>query len=148
MGRLWLVKGESMSPSFRSGELLLVGAAAYRGAAAGRGNVVIVGDPRGTGEHYLKRVVGLPGEEVRLADGMLFIDGVHLPEPYLGGLPSVVGLDCSRWRLSGGEYFVLSDNRAHGTDSRDFGPIGRKLIIGRVRFRVWPPCRWGRAAGG
>jgi len=143
-GQLYTVKGDSMSPSFEHGERLLVSRAAYESATPARGDAVIARDPRTPSLLYLKRIVGLPLEEVHLFDGMLYINGAHLPEPYLGGLPAYVGLDDKAWKLGDSDYFVLGDNRAHSTDSRDFGPIDVNLILGKAWFRIWPRQRWGR----
>ena len=141
---LYSVRGTSMAPSFQSGDRLLIGRRVYRRASPGRGEVVVVRDPRDPSEHYLKRVVGLPGEEVRLAEGMLFIDGEQLAEPYLGGLPASPGLGEAAWTLGEDRYFVMGDNRAHSTDSREFGPIAPRDVVGKVRFRLWPLSRSGR----
>ena len=141
---LYSVWGTSMAPSLHSGDRLLMSRRAYRRALPGRGDVVVVRDPRDPSEHYLKRVVGMPSEEVRLAEGMLFIDGRQLAEPYLGGLPASPGLSEAGWTLGEDQYFVMGDNRAHSTDSREFGPIALPDIIGKVRFRWWPLARWGR----
>ena len=104
---------------------------------------MVVRDPRlPVGE--LKRVVGLAGEEVRLEDGLLYVDGAALDEPYLGGLPPTLGLGTRTWRLEPGEYFVMGDNRAHSTDSREYGPVKADMLVGRVVLRYWPPRRWGR----
>ena len=116
--QLYTVKGDSMSPSFEHSERILVSRAAYDSATPVRGDAVF--------------------------DGTLYINGARLPEPYLGGLPAYVGLDDKTWRLGERDYFVLGDNRAHSTDSRDFGPIDAKLILGKVWFRIWPLQRWGR----
>jgi signal peptidase I len=137
------VKGESMLPSFRRRELLIVKTGAYRSASPFRGDPVIVRAPGDRARHFLKRVVGLPGEEVRLSEGMLFVDGERLAEPYLGGLPASPGLVENAWNLGDGQCFVMGDNRAHSTDSRDFGPVGYEDVLGRVWFRVWPPGRLG-----
>ncbi|MCH7745478.1 MAG: signal peptidase I [Chloroflexi bacterium] len=142
--QLYTVKGDSMSPSFEHGERILVSRAAYDSATPVRGDVVIACAPRTSSLRYLKRIVGLPLEEVRLFDGTLYIDGAHLPEPYLGGLPAYVGLDDRTWKLGERDYFVLGDNRAHSTDSRDFGSIDANLILGKAWFRIWPLQRWGR----
>ena len=107
--------------------------------------MVVLRNPRDPAVHDVKRVVGLPGESVRLADGSLYVDGTHLPEPYLGGLPASVGLEYRDWSLSGDEFFALSDNRARGTDSRHFGPVRRAAIVGKVYFRIWPVRGLGRA---
>ena len=144
LSHLYRVTGESMHPSIRAGDWLLVRLDAYRRAAPARGDLVIVRDPRETTEKYLKRVVGLPGEEVSMRDGELRIDGGRLSEPYLEGLPSSVGLETKSWRLGQGQYFVVGDNRAHSTDSREFGPVDVGLIVAKATRRVWPPSRWSR----
>ncbi len=107
--------------------------------------MVVLRNPGDPAAHDLKRVVGLPGESVRLADGSLYVDGAHLPEPYLGGLPASVGLECRDWSLAEDEIFALSDNRGRGTDSRHFGPVRRAAIVGKVYFRIWPVRGLGRA---
>ena len=141
---LYRITGESMHPSICAGDWLLVRRDAYRRAAPARGDIVVVRDPRKTTERYLKRVVGLPGEEVSTRDGELLIDGGRLSEPYLDGLPSSVGLETKTWRLRDGEYFMAGDNRARSTDSREFGPVESRLIVGKATRRVWPPSRWSR----
>ncbi len=88
--------------------------------------------------------MGLPAEEVSTGDGELLIDCGRLSEPYLEGLPSSVGLDTKSWRLRDDEYFIMGDNRAHSTDSREFGPVDAGLIVGKATRRVWPPSRWSR----
>ena len=146
-GRLYVVRGGSMAPSFQPGELLLVDRAAYRGSSPVRGDVVIACDPRDPSVRHLKRTVGLPGEQVRLAEGMLYVDGVHLPEPYLAGLPASPGLVDQTWKLGDDEYFLMGDNRARSTDSRELGPVPARLIVGRAWFRCWPLSRWGGVGG-
>jgi signal peptidase I len=135
-----------MSPAFEPGHHLLMRRVAGGGGRLGRGDVVIVRDPRDVAKLYLKRMVGLPGEEVRFAGGLLLVDGVHLTEPYLGGLPSAPGLSDGVWTLGSGEYFVMGDNRLRSTDSRDFGPVGVSLVEGKAWFRYWPIRRWGRVS--
>lgn len=140
--RIYTVRGGSMLPSIGEGERLLVSTDAAERPA--RRRLVVYRRPGADQTHSLKRVVGLPGEKIRLRDGMLFIDGEHHAEPYLGGLPAAVGLGDRSWRVGPSEYFVMGDNRAHSTDSRHHGPIGAELIAGRAWFRVWPLERWGR----
>ena len=140
--RIYRVSGRSMLPSICDGDRLLVNAGAAEGRRS-RGEIVVYRRPGADPAHSLKRVVGLPGEEVRLSDGMLFIDGERHVEPYLGGLPAAVGLGDRSWRVGAGEYFVMGDNRAHSTDSRHHGPIGVELIVGRAWLRIWPLDRLG-----
>jgi signal peptidase I len=90
----------------------------------------------------VKRVVGLPGERVRLVAGRLEVDGRQVPEPYLGATPAG-DLDL---RLGEDQYLVLGDHRAASTDGRDFGPVPAVALAGRVRFAYWPPRRLSRGA--
>ena len=90
------------------------------------------------GRLHLKRVIGFPRESIRQSDGVLLVNGRRLDEDYLGGLPAVIGLEEESWNLGDGEFFLLGDNRAHSTDSRQLGPVRLDNIDGTVRFRFWP----------
>ncbi len=141
---VYRVTGDSMGPSVLRGDWMLVDARAYEVASPLRGDLVIARDPRAPGSCYLRRIVGLPGEEVCVSEGVLTIDGSVLPEPYLDGLPASLGPDSKTWMLRDGEYFIMGDSRAHSTDSREFGPVESRLIVGKATHRVWPPSRWSR----
>ena len=104
---------------------------------------MVFSSPRSDGRRDVKRVIGLPGERVVMEQGVLFVDERQIAEPYLGGLPSSVGLGEWAWDLGAGEYLVLGDNRAHSTDSRDFGPVRATSIVGRAWLRYWPLMAWG-----
>ena len=135
-----------MTPSFEAGDYLIVRRGAYGKTAPSRGDPVILRDPGDAADGTrvnLKRVIGLPGDEVRLYEGTLYINGEHLVEPYLGGLPASPGLGGGIWRLADNEFFVMGDNRAHSTDSRAFGPVAPGLLAGKAWFRIWPIGRWG-----
>ena len=128
-----------MSPAFRDGDLLLV---AGRPSAPERGSVVLLNARRETGPQFqVKRIAGLPGERIVFEDGLLHVDGVHHPEPYLRGMPAAVGLDRLTCDVGEGEYFVMGDNRAHSTDSRSYGTVNGSEIVGVVRARLWPLVR-------
>lgn len=129
-----------MRPNFSPGQHLLV-ASARR--ALSRRDVVVLSLSGEKDRRYLKRVVGLPREEVRLVDGLLYIDGVRQDEPYLKGLPSMVGLGERGWDLGDAEFFVMGDDRSRSTDSRDFGPIHARSISGIAWFSYWPFSKWG-----
>ena len=135
---LYRVEGASMMPALCGGDYLLVREDAKSRRPLSRGDIVVVAQ---SGRSHLKRVISLPGERVALADGMLWIDGERLIEPYLHGLPPYLGLDESEFEMGSDEYFVMGDNRAHSTDSRDYGPVHRSQIRGRVLARIWPPFR-------
>ena len=141
--RHYVVRGDSMAPTLGSGHLLLMRPGGPPSGLS-RGDLVIVRDQRDPKSRYLKRVVGLPGERIQLFEGLLYVDGGHLAEPYLGGLPASLGLEDKVWGLGEGEYFVMGDNRARSTDSRAFGPVDAGLIVGKVWFRYWPLSKWGK----
>ena len=138
---LFRLRGASMEPSLYDGDLLVV--MKPRGAPR-RGRIVVIRMPDGAGPLWqVKRVVGLPGENLRFEDGLLFINGTPHREHYLQGLPAYLGLDRASFYIGDDNYFVLGDNRAHSVDSRSFGPIGASLIVGLVAARLWPPLRLG-----
>jgi signal peptidase I len=133
-----LVQGDSMRPALAPGQRIAVGPVRR---PLRRGELVLL---RGAGREMVKRVVGLPGERVRLVDGRLEVDGRHLPEPYAigrGARQGAVELDVS---LGEGELAVLGDSRHHSTDSRSFGPVRQRDVVGVVRFAYWPPRRISR----
>jgi signal peptidase I len=131
-----LVKGGSMRPTLDPGHRIAV-APLLRPPA--RGDLVVLRTPRDL--EVVKRVVGLPGERVRLRAGRLEVDGQVVPEPYLAGPTGAGDLDLE---LGPAEYLVLGDHRAASTDGRDFGPVGADALVGRVRFAYWPPRRLRR----
>ena len=148
-----LVSGGSMRPTLGPGQRIAV-APLVRPPA--RGDLVVVARPRPTGvppwgspdparapgdREVVKRVVGLPGERVRLAAGRLEVDGLELAEPYLAGGPGAGELDLE---LGPAQYLVLGDHRAASTDGREFGPVGADALLGLVRFAYWPPRRLRR----
>jgi signal peptidase I len=131
-----LVKGGSMRPTLEPGHRIAV---APLVRPPQRGDLVVVS--RSHDLEVVKRVVGLPGERVRLSTGRMEVDGEELAEPYLAGHPTAGELDL---RLGPAEYLVLGDHRAASTDGRDFGPVGADALLGRVRFAYWPPRRLPR----
>ena len=107
-----------------------------------RGNVIVFHSPNNPEKDFVKRVVGLPGERVRISDGRVFINGAELPEPYLDGRKRAGSMDCipkaANCRLGENEYFVMGDNRGSSNDSRDWGPVGLSNVVGKVWFIYWP----------
>ena len=135
---LYVVRGHSMTPTFSPGDRLLVIPIQGRSFSFARGDVVVVRDGSDGDRRHLKRLIGFPREEIRQSDGVLILNDLPLAEDYLGGFPAAIGLDHHTWHLSDGEFFLLGDNRARSTDSRQLGPIKLDDVIGIVRFRFWP----------
>jgi len=136
----FLVSGASMEPTFSSGDYLLIDELAYRFRNPERGEVVVFKYPGNENVYYIKRIIGLPGERLIFKDGKVQVfnqensRGFFLEESYLPPL-STFGQEVT---LREGEYFVLGDNRTYSSDSRSWGPLSRKEIVGIVRFRLWP----------
>ena len=133
-----------MRPGFEPGEYLMVSRIAYVRSLPERGDIVVVRDPCHTCRRFIKRVIGMPGEVVSIVDGAVFVNGRQVEEPYLGGLPASLGLDKSAWVVGEEHVFLMGDNRSGSTDSRSFGPVGLRLVVGKAWFRWWPPGRMGR----
>jgi signal peptidase I len=140
------VKGASMEPSFFDHEYLLIDEISYRFARPERGAVVVFRYPRDPRQFFIKRIIGLPGETVRLDNGRVTIvnaaapDGFALTEPYLeAGLTTSGELSVA---VPVGHYFLLGDNRSSSLDSRVFGPVSERYLTGRVWLRAWPFKRW------
>lgn len=104
-----------------------------------RGKIVAFRHPQRHHSIYVKRIVGLPEEFVSIEGEVVAVDGSRLEEPYLP-MPGVTPTSgASKWFNDVDEYFLLGDNRGDSEDSRSFGPVPSRLIIGRVCFRYWPP---------
>ena len=130
------VEGASMEPNFYNKEYLIIDEISYRFNEPQRGDVVVFRNPDRTNQYYIKRVIGLPGESVEIVSGIVSIDGNELAEDeYIENL-SIKNL--SSVNLEADEYVVLGDNRMVSRDSRSFGPLDKKYIIGKVWFRGWP----------
>ena len=140
---LFCVTGDSMLPTLCEGDYLLVRDYSIFDQPLLRGDIVVITFER-CEQSMLKRVVGLPQERIVFTDGSLLVNGERLTEPYLHGLPPYLGLDDSGFMLGKDDYFVMGDNRAHSTDSREYGPVRHSQIEGRVVCRVWPLSRVDR----
>jgi signal peptidase I len=137
------IPSESMQPQLEVGDRVVVSRLAYRLHDPRRGDVVVFPCPPaacgGRDDDYIKRVVGLPGEQVEGRGGSVWIDGRRLEEPYLpvGTATSVFG----PITVPADSVWVMGDNRGGSADSRVFGPVLRSQLIGRAIARVWPPWR-------
>jgi signal peptidase I len=140
------VEGSSMKPSFYDGQYLLVNKVSYHFGSPQRGDVIILHPPPAPEELYIKRIIGLPDEEVEIRDGRVYIDGNRLDEPdYLDEYPSPykAPYNYGPERVPEDSYFVLGDNRPISYDSHDWGFVPAENIVGKVWICYWPPGDWG-----
>lgn len=142
------VNGASMEPSFFDHEYLIIDELTYRFNDPERGDIVVFHYPPDPKQYFIKRIVGLPGETVEVDEGGVKIYNDQHPNGYLLDESLYLGEEykTSPTRrtitLKGDEYFVMGDNRASSLDSRFFGAVTRKDIVGRVWLRGWPFDRW------
>ncbi len=134
------VYGQSMEPNLHTNERLVIEKLSYRFHGPRRGDIVVLHDPGGSPELLIKRVVGLPGERVTVADGRVFVDGVPLAEPYVAQSTQGGGRS---WLVPPLHVFVMGDNRGASRDSRVFGPVPLDQIVGHAVVRYWPPNEVG-----
>ena len=136
-----------MLPTLANGQSVLAVRPRFSWNQIRRGDIVVFRHPMLADRTYIKRIAGLPGEDLRVEGGLVYLNGVLMEEPYLNGPAANRPEHDREWWLGPNEYFVLGDNRSDSQDSRTFGPIDRRLILGRVWFLCWPPGAWGPIPG-
>lgn len=139
------VEGLSMFATLDDNDYLIANKIDYRLHPPQRGDIVILRPPTSNSQDFIKRIIALPGERLLIRDGIVYINGHRLDEPYLpeewtvfnnyGGDNGIV--------IPANEYFVMGDNRNKSQDSRSFGPIGIDRIDGKAWFRIWPLSDFG-----
>lgn len=137
---LSVVRGSSMAPRIHDGDRILIDHLSYVFGEVRRGDIVVLKYPLDPSVDYIKRVVGLPGDDVVLEDGEVWVNGERMDEPYVLQADPFARV---RVHVKPAHYFVLGDNRPRSCDSRDFGLVPQDYIRGRVEVRVWPPERLG-----
>mgnify|MGYP003395379484 FL=1 len=137
-----------MEATFNDSEYLIVDELSYYLRAPERGEVVVFRYPRDPSQFFIKRIMGLPGEDVDIRDGRVNIinaehpSGFVVDEEYLDP-PNRPTYPNVHRKLGMDEYFVLGDNRDFSSDSRIWGVLPKKFLTGRTLLRVWPPNRFG-----
>lgn len=165
------IEGQSMEPNLHSGQYILVNKIVYfhfdmnaplrlLPGSAGlaprivypftmprRGDVVVFEYPNDFSKDYIKRVIGLPGETVEIRDGRVYVNGALIDEPYLQGTPTTCRVEdaCARGPVTvqPGTIFVMGDNRANSSDSREWNELPLDRVIGKAWVSYWPQEHWG-----
>ncbi len=134
------VPSESMAPTLTRGDRLLVSLGATRHHPPRRGDVIVFRSAR-DGGYEVKRVIGIGGDEIVTIWGQVYRNGQRLQESYIKH--RMVMERPGRWTVPQGSIFVMGDNRNHSEDSRDWGPLQDRQILGRVVYRILPLSRAG-----
>lgn len=141
MEAFWIPSG-SMIPTLEIGDRVLVNKFIYRFTEPKRGDIIVFTSVDTPNEDLIKRVVGLPGDEIAVRHGRLFLNGERQKEPFTNkSLPDRSFY--AKTTVPKGHVFVMGDNRGNSADSRVFGPLPKKNIEGEAFLRFWPPHRIG-----
>lgn len=136
----FVVQGRSMEPTFSHQDYLVVDKVKYRLGNPERGDVIVFKAPEDMTQNYIKRIIGLPGETVKIENNTVSINGEPLSEEYLPeeAFSGQTGTFFLEQTLGPDEYFVMGDNRDHSSDSRRWGPLPEHNIVGRALITVYP----------
>jgi signal peptidase I len=133
------IEGSSMLPSLTEGEMVIINKLSYYLDEPERGDIIVLHFPNDRSREFIKRLVGLPGDHIEIADGMVTVNGVILDEPYINESPAYTG----SWEVPEGQYFVLGDNRNNSSDSHIWSFLPREDIVGKAWVIYWGPEDWG-----
>lgn len=134
------VQGHSMLPTLHEGEYLIINKMSYFLDEPRRGDIIVLHFPRDRSREYIKRVIGLPGDEITVRDGVVSVNGEPLEEPYING---TAAYRSSSWEIPEGHYFVMGDNRNNSSDSRSWSFLPRDDIVGKAWLIYWGVEDWG-----
>ena len=131
-----------MQPNLHTGERVVSEQVTYYFSDPKRGDIVVIKSPADPAVHFIKRVIGLPGETITVSNGSVLINGQPLDERYANSRTDTSTghflIEGQSFKIPDDNYFVLGDNRDHSSDSRAFGPITKDKIVGHAVVRYWP----------
>ena len=141
----FIVVGASMKPTFEQGQRLLVNKAVYRFREPQRGDVIVFHPPHNQRDDYVKRIIAIPSDTVKIEQGVVYVNGSELTEPYINTAnPATYSLSQQTIRVN--NYFVLGDNRRNSNDSHNGWTVKDRDLIGKAWLSIWPPNQWGVVA--
>lgn len=146
IGQRTQVSGNSMNPTLQHKDNLLIDKISYRFNDPKRFDIIVFEYLEEPGTHYVKRIIGLPGETIQIKDSLIYVNGEVLEEHFGAEAMLMEGIAKDEITLGEDEYFVLGDNRNHSKDSRDelVGAVKKDQIIGKVWIRIWPLSSFGK----
>jgi signal peptidase I len=131
------IDGSSMNPTLANGQYLLINNISYYLDHPEHGDIIVFHHPRSE-LNLIKRVIGVPGDHVEIANQNVSVNGVVLDEPYINAAPNYSG----SWDVPEGQYFVLGDNRNNSSDSHTWSFLPEENVVGKAMFIYWPPSDW------
>jgi signal peptidase I len=136
------VEGGSMEPGLEDQERIFINKLVYRIEAIGRGDIIVFRYPRDLRKNFIKRVIAVSGDRIRISRGRVYVNGQLIQEPYV---PEQYqdSRSAAEITIPADSYFVMGDHRTMSNDSREFGPVSRDLIYGKAVFGYWPLERLG-----
>lgn len=137
------VEGTSMMPGLEDQERIFVNKFVYRWEPIARGDIVVFRYPRDTSKSFIKRVIGVAGDRIRIDNGQLYVNGKAIEEDYVPN-DYADGRSYPEIIVPANYFFVLGDHRTMSDDSRDFGPVNERFIYGKAVFGYWPMEKVGR----
>ena len=132
------VDGSSMLPTLENGEFVLVSKLSYTSGEYQRGDIIVFHFPLNPDEELVKRIIGLPGDQVVVQNEKVYVNGQQLSEDYISHAPVYTG----EWTVTEGHLFVLGDNRNNSNDSKDWGLLPQENVVGKAILIYWPPPMW------
>ena len=135
-----VVIGPSMKPNLNNRQQLLINKIAYAFRKPERGDVITFHSPNNSRTNLIKRVIGLPGDFIEIKNGVVYVNGSQLDEPYIADSPTYT---LTELEIPENSYFVLGDNRNSSNDSHNGWTVPHQNIIGKAWLSIWQPSEWG-----
>jgi signal peptidase I len=133
------IEGHSMMPTLQEGEYVIINKLAYYFDEPERGDIIVLHFPNDRSRDFIKRVIGVPGDQIEVSNREVRVNGVLLQEPYINAPPEYSG----QWLVPEDKYFVLGDNRNNSSDSYTWSYLPRDDIVGKAWVIYWQPSHWG-----
>ena len=141
------VSGNSMVPSFQNNDYILTDKLSYRFSHPQKGDIIVLKNPRNESQDFIKRIIATPSDNIKIENGLVFVNGNKLSETYLPQNTFTQGgsflAEGDQITTGENQYIVFGDNRNHSSDSREWGAVTKKEIIGKVVFRYFPASTFG-----